>query len=170
MIFNTFLVGIFPLTFLSLLEFNRQLKQNLQTSQEITLPDPIITKVSQGTVSEIMFVLPAEGNRKKVLAQDLVYIESVGNYANVVIYETGGLARNLYRTTLKSLEASNSLTSIIRCHRSYIVNLDQVIEVTGNAQGLKLHLKDCEDLIPVSRKYIPQVKESFEKLSKKANL
>ena len=50
---------------------------------------------------------------------------------------------------------------IIRCHRSFVVNLDHVIEVGGNAQGLKLHLNMLEDYIPVSRKYIPVVQQNM---------
>jgi len=165
MIYNTFLVGIFPLTFLSLFEYNRQLKNNLKASAEIRLSAPKNTTSIELKQEPKFFLLSAEDKQTSIQTKDLLYVESVGNYANVVQMEEEGLSRNLYRTTLKSLEEENKLGRIIRCHRSYIVNLDQVIEVKGNAQGLKLHLKDCDEIVPVSRKYIPLVKSSFENLN-----
>lgn len=42
---------------------------------------------------------------------------------------------------------------IIRCHRSYIVNLDRVERVTGNAQGYKLHLLGGQFEVPVARRF-----------------
>ena len=161
MIFNTFLVGIFPLTFLSLLEYNRQLKRNLQTSSEIKLPDHTLETPGPTQLTEANYQLSGEDSHANIPLQHLLYIESVGNYANVVNLIEDNLSRNLYRTTLKALEEENNHPKVIRCHRSYIVNLDQVIEVKGNAQGLKLHLKNCNEIIPVSRKYIPVVKSSF---------
>jgi DNA-binding LytR/AlgR family response regulator len=53
--------------------------------------------------------------------------------------------------------------NIYRCHKSYLVNLAKVNHVSGNAQGYKLHLKDVEDQIPVSRKLNEEIKEIPEK-------
>jgi DNA-binding LytR/AlgR family response regulator len=41
--------------------------------------------------------------------------------------------------------------------------MKQVHKVTGNAQGLKLWLKGEEQSIPVSRKYLEEVKSIFAK-------
>jgi hypothetical protein len=40
-----------------------------------------------------------------------------------------------------------------------------VKNISGNAQGLKLELINYSEIIPVSRKYIPIVKEFFQKNS-----
>lgn len=161
MIFNTFLIGIFPLTFISLLEYNKLLKRNIKVSEEIKIPEPSILKSAE----EQTFKLFSEEKETTFKGQELLYVESVGNYANIVQYKEDELSRTLHRTTLKALEEHNNLPNIVRCHRSYIVNLDQVQEVKGNAQGLKLHLKDSSDIIPVSRKYIPLIKSCFQSLS-----
>jgi hypothetical protein len=39
--------------------------------------------------------------------------------------------------------------------------MGQVQEVTGNAQGLKLWLKDLDAPLPISRKYLAQVRAVF---------
>ena len=52
-----------------------------------------------------------------------------------------------------------------RCHRMYLVNLAHVHWVSGNAQGLKLHLTDLEEAVPVSRSLTNTIKEKLHYLS-----
>ena len=50
---------------------------------------------------------------------------------------------------------------IIRCHKSYIVNLCNVEKLLGNAQGYKLVMSNMDKQIPVSRNF---PKEMIQKL------
>lgn len=59
----------------------------------------------------------------------------------------------MLRSSLSRLENQLEGQNIVRCHRSFIVNLDKVEKVTGNAQGYKLHLETPELVVPVARKY-----------------
>lgn len=165
MIYHTFLVGIFPLTFVALISYNRQLRNNLKTSQEIKIPNNKTDLNPSINQKNKVYQVPVEDQQTSIISKEILYIESVGNYANVVQFQENEIIKNLYRTTLKSLEAENDTNAILRCHRSFIANLEQVVEIKGNAQGLKLHLKNCPQVIPVSRKYIPKVKTYFEKLN-----
>jgi DNA-binding LytR/AlgR family response regulator len=59
-------------------------------------------------------------------------------------------------------------TEIIRCHRSYLVNLMAVNRVDGNAQGLKLSFSKSlamTHIVPVSRSFIADFKVRFAKVS-----
>ena len=47
---------------------------------------------------------------------------------------------------------------ISRVHRGFIVNLSKVINVTGSAQGYKLHFNLTEVKIPVSRNKAKEIK------------
>lgn len=98
-------------------------------------------------------------------AEDLVYITSADNYIEVYYSPNSGsdeIVMKLLRNTLKNTEDNLSgFQNIIRCHKSYIVNLDYVNNVTGNAQGYKLHLSNSDKLIPVSRKLNDFVKEKL---------
>ena len=59
------------------------------------------------------------------------------------------------RLTLKDLESAlKPFPEIIRTHRSYLVNLNQIMGVVGNAQGYKLKLRDYDGTVPVSRNMI----------------
>ena len=51
----------------------------------------------------------------------------------------------------KAEETTLPFSGLFRCHRAFIINLDKVTHVEGNAQGYKLRIQDYEELIPVSR-------------------
>ena len=72
------------------------------------------------------------------------------------------LKKVTYRITLSTFEIQlKEASSLVRCHRSYMVNLKKVKNISGNAQGLRLELINQSEIIPVSRKYIPIVKQFF---------
>ncbi len=71
----------------------------------------------------------------------------------VVYLKNGQPVKPLLRSSLSRLEGQINRPDIVRCHRSFVVNLDRVEKVTGNAQGYKLHLLDGQFQIPVARKY-----------------
>ena len=54
---------------------------------------------------------------------------------------------------------------IVKSHRAFLVNLCAVSKVSGNSQGYRLFLYDCEDSIPVSRAYSKEVKMLIEKMN-----
>lgn len=160
MLWQVFLVGVFPLSLLTLLKYNRLLTSNLAISSQIQIaPSPATRAELRESLPSISF--SADSKEPTIDLSGLLYVESEGNYVNVTTFRDGELARTLIRKTLKSMEAEFQNGHIQRCHRSYIVNLQKVVEVSGNAQGLKLTLKDCKDWIPVSRKYISDVKNYF---------
>jgi len=161
MIWQTFLVGIFPLSFISLLNYNKHLNSNLKASQEIKLPEIEEKAKTKNLSIPKYFLISGEQETNQIGLDNLLYLESDGNYAYLNQLSEGTVTKSMHRTTLKSIEAENTYPNILRCHRSYIVNLDQVIEVKGNAQGLKLSLNNCDDIVPVSKKYIPDVKKYF---------
>jgi len=79
---------------------------------------------------------------------DFLYAEAADNY--VKVFYQGGY--KIIRSSLKRLEDDvSAYEQIFRCHRTYLVNLDKVVHISGNAQGYKLHLEGTGLLIPVSR-------------------
>lgn len=168
MLWQVFLVGVFPLCLLTLLKYNRLLTSNLAISSQIQIAQ------SPATHADLRESLPAitfsSDSKEPALGfSGLLYVESEGNYVNVTAFRDGELTKTLIRKTLKSMESEFQNGQIRRCHRSYIVNLQKVVEVNGNAQGLKLTLQDCNDLIPVSRKYISDVKGYFTQATPSQN-
>lgn len=154
----TLLIGVFPTTAFTLTEYVRKLKRYSNPPQ----PEPLTTQeVIADTFHTIQFTAENEKDTLTLSLTDLLYIESADNYSEVVFQEVNTLRRELIRSSLSRLETQVSQEFITRCHRSFIVNLHQVEQVTGNAQGYKLHLKHGDKPIPVARKYSALVTEHF---------
>lgn len=159
MLFNTFVVGIFPtVAWGSLIQF-RARHANEKNADEILTPTrdedviPTARQLSFGAQMSDSFSLEAGSVR---------YIEAMQNYISVCYVSEGKIYRNLVRETLSNAEAECRDSDIIRCHRSFLVNVAQIDTVTGNAQGLKLGLHDVnDDTVPVSRSYIGDLKNSL---------
>jgi len=91
---------------------------------------------------------------------ELIYIQSSDNYVTVFYLKDNSTTSSLLRNTLKSIDNQlDSYPQFFRCHKSYIVNLDKVEHISGNAQGFKLHLKNIEERIPVSRSHNNTIKD-----------
>jgi hypothetical protein len=103
------------------------------------------------------FNLVAENGKDFYSVQGLLFVEITDNYATLVYFDGHTLRRELMRSSLSKLELQVEGTSLVRCHRSYLVNLDRVVKVSGNAQGYKLHFHSTDETVPVSRKYAGQV-------------
>jgi DNA-binding LytR/AlgR family response regulator len=97
--------------------------------------------------------LVSETGKEKIrlTVDELLYIQSCDNYARVVIRKNGKSEETLIRSSLKNLEQQISSPYIVRCHRSFIVNLVRTRSNTGNSRNYTLSLENCERAIPVSR-------------------
>jgi len=148
----TILVAIFPsFIFVYFVE-----KSNNKTNKEIA--DTILKNKenSNNTITNKQISIIADNKKDKITTsiQDLIYISSQGNYASIFYLSDGKIKEHLIRTSLSKIE--NQLVEnkqIIRCHKSYIVNANQVLKINGNARGYLLKVKQVEFLIPVSRNF-----------------
>jgi hypothetical protein len=148
MFFIVALIGLIPISFGVMSNYIIQLKKYNQTI--------IVQAVGTNAKEEAITLKLIAENEKDFLelqADDLLFIESSDNYSTVVYNQAQTLQKVLLRSSLTRLENQINQPAIVRCHRSYIVNLNKVEKVTGNAQGYKLHLQLFELTIPVARKY-----------------
>jgi len=83
---------------------------------------------------------------------DLLYIKADDNYARVFWKEGNKLNEKLLRITLTRLDKQfNPFPFIVRCHKSFIINLKEEYTVTGNTKGYKFKSVLSPQHIPVSR-------------------
>lgn len=105
----------------------------------------------QQTADNTIRLADEEGRTVLELAlADLIYIESADNYVQVYFKEGDRFKRELIRNKLSHFE--DTLDFMYRCHRSYLVNLNWVNEVKGNARGYRLMLHSDLPSIPVARR------------------
>ena len=104
------------------------------------------------------------GNLKLcVSASNLYYMESDDNYIVVRYTDSkGDLKRYMIRCRMKTVEESFRDSSLVRCHRKYIVNMDKVKVLRKEKDGYELDL-DCEFItpIPVTKTYEENVLNRF---------
>jgi hypothetical protein len=146
MVEYTFILGIFPTIIIVFSNYIYYLKQYSQPPQRTLTSE-------QTQSSELTLIAENEKVTLQLSSLNLLYIESSDNYSMVVFRKDEQIFKELIRSSLTRLEGQMQITSIVRCHRSYIVNLDKVVKVSGNAQGFKLHLGETDFIVPVARKY-----------------
>jgi hypothetical protein len=96
--------------------------------------------------------------------QDFIYAQSQQNYA-VIYFQTEDqqVDKKMIRITLAQL--NDQVPSAIQVHRSYLVNLDFLKEVKGNARKRFLELDIVREPIPVSQKYYKNLKNQLSNSS-----
>lgn len=83
------------------------------------------------------------GRMVKLLLDDILYIEADRNYCHIITLEN----KYLLVSTLKTLEEELSRSSLLRVHRSYMVNLSKLDVVAES------HLEIKRKVIPISKSY-----------------
>lgn len=159
---NTSLILLLPY-FISLLFFSMQEKsRQLKALEKSKLP-------GEGTLShkgEILSFTDDKGDLKlSIKKESLLFLESADNYVSVWYMSKSGVSKYLLRNTLKEMEDRFANTNIIRCHRSFMVNLDQVKIAKRTKDGIMLDLgvERIPD-IPVSKSYGDRITQWFASL------
>jgi hypothetical protein len=100
--------------------------------------------------------------RYSVKFDDLLYIQSSDNYV-VIHYLLDGRGESiLVRNNLKYFEKALENFSLLRCHRSYMVNVRHIKMVQKEGNNLRLLLDTANhETIPVSRSYAQTVSKFF---------
>jgi len=99
-------------------------------------------------------------NGKFYAISDILYIEANQNYVEIHSVCNGSKQKQLCRTTIKHVESLLNLSpQLVRCHKSYLVNIHKVSRWKGNSDKIELQLENCTEKIPVSRNFVPIVKK-----------
>lgn len=118
-----------------------------QIKQIYTPQQKTVTIQSEKTTGKLTFFVA-----------DLVAVEAQGNYCMFYLSENGSVSKKILHTTMKSLEEQLAeFSNIIRCHKSFMINIHQISKVSGNSRGYLLHFSEDTESIPVSRGYQKEV-------------
>jgi hypothetical protein len=100
--------------------------------------------------------------RLSVKKEHLLYIESADNYVLIWYLNKNHLTKFMLRNSLKAIEESLDGTHVRRCHRSFIVNFEQVNVIRRQKEGLFMEF-DMENVpdIPISKTYTEKVMHWF---------
>ena len=152
---HTFLIAVIPysivLLILSLFQSKSQLVELKKENKKVVLTNELIKFPDDK--GSLKFTMPL---------RDLLYLESTDNYVYIYYISHDKLKKELLRNSLKNLENIFKDTSIIRCHRSYMVNLENLNLVKKKGQKMMIKLNQVEDLIPISKTYQEGFKEFLQ--------
>lgn len=91
--------------------------------------------------------IKADGKLIRLLNDDILYVESMGDYVRFVTADKKYLSHN----TIKCLEEKMNGSTFMKVHRSYIVNINKVANIRDNI----LFISNNE--IPISKANRPEV-------------
>ena len=126
---------------------------SVETNEKETLsrepvPDAIVLK---GTTSDSVTIPLA----------DFLYAD----YVKVYQWSDNELRTDMIRATMKQVEGDlQAFPSAVRCHRAFLVNLQQVEQIVTRSGAMHLLIRHSHDSIPVSRSNVAQVKEAIQLL------
>lgn len=164
-------IGFFPIMLGVFVAEQRRLKRNLAHAQTLNnqlaqrpgptalapLPfQPTPQPLPDATPAQRLLLLSENGRERLSLQPDqLMYVESVGNYVDVHWLNVNQAQKTVLRSTLKETEtALSDYPQFFRCHRAFVVNLNAVSYTEGNARGYQLTLTGTNVTVPVSRSYL----------------
>ncbi len=148
------LSSIIPIVMFVLIKQNYLLRQNSRQAELLNqeLHGQQNINVVKAYADKILIVGDNQNDRLEISPGQIDYITAQDNYFEVVWQEGGKINKKLFRGTLaKADQTVQPFPFIFRCHRAYIVNLDKIINIEGNAQGYRLKLQNNPEVIPVSR-------------------
>ena len=139
-----YLLGMF---YLSMRDKSQKLK-NMESQLDMAMTQKAATK------NIISFYDERGELQLSVTKENFLYIESADNYVHIW-YLKNNLPRKLVmRSTMQRMEEELSGTNAMRCHRSYLVNMDLVKVLRRDKDGffVEMGINGVPDL-PVSKTY-----------------
>jgi len=92
---------------------------------------------------------------------NVLYIEAADNYANIHYINGEKEDTFILHNSLKDLERDYSDMGLLRCHRGFMVNLQNVKLMRKEKGVLLLELASTSKTIPVSKSYASSVTDYF---------
>lgn len=153
------LLGFLPVAVLIIINQDRLLRSHLKTAQQL---NNRLIESKQQKETLIHFESDYQKDNLSIIPDTLIVVKSADNYIEINYKSEGVVKKQMIRSTMKkATEAAKEFAFIVRCHRTFIVNINHIKEVSGNSQGYKLSLKNLDFPVYVSQKYIKSFKESI---------
>ncbi|MEM9985658.1 MAG: LytTR family DNA-binding domain-containing protein [Bacteroidota bacterium] len=159
----TVLVGLLPYVLLTYVNFTRHLRQNLAGASNMNQHLPSAPGRAPDQLGPILPLGGKEQGMPDIHLSELLGMEAEGNYLRLYVHREGKLTDFKLRGTLKEqVQLLSPWPNLFRSHRAFIVNLDQVQHVEGNAAGYRLRLHPELPEFPVSRSQVEKFKMIME--------
>jgi len=157
LVIKLILTATIPITALILINQNRMFRSRAKFADDINkkLQDH---KFIQDKI--ILFNSDYQKDSLAIKVNLLLFIRSANNYIEV-FWKDGELIKNqMIRCSMAYAEdLLKEDKFIVKCHRSYIVNINYIDRFEGNVQGYKLYFDKIDFPIPVSKSFASKLQE-----------
>ena len=150
----TFVLGSLPLSFKVLLTQNILLKRNIRNMQSLIQQHH---DAAPKDASEQVILKAITNDSLTINLSQLLFVQAQQSYCEVYWLAEGETQHYLLRQNISKVQQQLADTPIYRSHRSFLVNINQVAKVSGNAQGYLLHLASPPHAIALSRSKAGQI-------------
>jgi len=150
-LYHTLFIGIIPATIIILISYIILLKSNLNSSE--ALQEKLGLSANKDINNpQINIESKVKNDNFSLLKNDLILIQADGNYLHFYIQNDTEINKIISRNTLVFAEEKvTKFSNFVKTHRSFIVNLDYIKKIKGNAQGYQLTFENIDFTVPVSR-------------------
>ncbi|WP_394774384.1 LytTR family transcriptional regulator DNA-binding domain-containing protein [Flavobacterium sp.] len=163
---NCFVAGIFFYFFLQLSSFYFESKKG---SSFVLQFIPLAVKSEKKVLISNLFISTQVKQDDFFLDMDqLLFAKADGNYIELTKSNDLQMTTEVKRISLTQFETQiTDYPHLFRCHRTYLVNMFKIEQVSGNSQGYELSFKETNIKIPVSRKQIDNFNSCYQELRNK---
>jgi len=155
---NMAVLGSLPIILVVLYFGQLYLQQTIGTLKEVG-------RSERNTNDLVLFTADNEKDKIVLPIAAILFLESQDNYVALNYLDDEVVKKYLLRSTLKRMEAELSETAVVKCHRSFLVNLDKVTSASGNVHRMDLALGKVPGKIPVSRNFTETITAALGKRS-----
>jgi hypothetical protein len=115
----------------------------------------ILTAKEQSLDQNQLIQFKGQGSKDQITLSlsNFLYGKAQDNYVQLFYLENRQLKQFLIRCSISNLSEAVNSSVIVRCHRSYLVNLIHVTAIKGANHDLTLTIQPFDSAVPVSKSY-----------------
>ena len=168
--FYTFTVSVFPISAYLYFDEKRLTALNKRLATKVQkyfmrysdTEDENASEINQKLINPKIVVKGENQNEKlDINLKNLLCIRAEGNYT-MVYYKNQKrkVKKVLFRSSLRNMEEQFLEYSeyIMRCHKSYVINLQNIVGVSGNARSLFAEISGIDFQVPISRTNVNNIR------------
>lgn len=112
-----------------------------------------------------MIHFSGEGTKDNISisVSDFIYAQAQDNYIELFYLKNQNPSKFLIRSSLSRICDTLEQDFLVRCHRSYLINLFNVHSIKGGLADLRITMSHIDTEIPVSKTYASDTLESLRK-------
>ena len=136
-------------------------ESNAQKTQKTSSGEPMVTD----NPDIINFNDYTGALKFTVKLENIYYIKAEGNYVNVYYNNKGGISSFVLRNKIQAIEDSLAGTPLMRCHRTYIVNSNNIKLIRTEVDGYFIDFNQPGlESVPISKTYSEKIAKRFTEI------